>query len=78
MYCWILMLQKVFLGHRHRKVRKLPVRRRFRPVLEPLENRITPSTWTVTQTTDTGVGNLTTHQGDLRWCVANAQTGDTI
>jgi hypothetical protein len=50
-------------------------------MLEQLEDRIVPAnTWHVNVTTDNGgakgVGNGDT--GDLRYCVANAQTGDTI
>jgi predicted outer membrane repeat protein len=51
---------------------------RNRLLLEVLEDRLTPATWTVDALTDSpnGVGNGNT--GDLRYCVNNAQNGDTI
>ena len=49
------------------------VRRRFRPLLEALEDHLTPSTLTVTSTADD-----VNQPGTLRYDVAYAQSGDTI
>jgi hypothetical protein len=51
--------------------------RPFRPLLEFLEERTLPSTYTVNAFTDTGAGAGLT--GDLRYCVTHATSGsDTI
>jgi hypothetical protein len=47
---------------------------RFRPAIESLENRLVPSTYTVTDLGDDGVGSG--RQGDLRYCI-NAANADT-
>ncbi|HEY7159275.1 MAG TPA: Ig-like domain repeat protein, partial [Gemmataceae bacterium] len=63
--------------HRERKYR----RRRTRPMLEQLEDRLTPSTtWTVNVTTDNGGagGQGNGNSGDLRYCVTQAAPGDTV
>lgn len=79
MFRWTLILRKLF--HPAPSIRK-PIRRRFRPWLEVLEDRITPSvTWTVDLNTDNGgaTGQSTgATSGDLRYCVENAGFGDTI
>ncbi len=50
---------------------------RFRPLLDILEDRTLPSTYTVNTLTDTGTGSGLT--GDLRYCVTHAVSGsDTI
>jgi len=58
---------------RHRRP-KTPCRRSFVPGLEALEDRLTPSTLTVTNLLDTGVSG----DGSLRGEIAAAQPGDTI
>ena len=47
------------------------VKRTARPRLEPLEDRVTPTTYTVTSINDSGVGSL-------RYEVGLAGTGDTV
>ncbi len=50
---------------------------RFRPLLDILEDRTLPSTYTVNSLTDTGAGSGLT--GDLRYCITKATSGqDTI
>ena len=49
-------------------------RRRFRPGILLLEDRLTPSTFTVTNNSDTGVAN----DGSLRGEIAAASAGDTV
>jgi hypothetical protein len=44
-----------------------PKIRRVRPILEILEDRIAPATFTVTSTGDTGAG--AGNKGDLRYCI---------
>jgi hypothetical protein len=53
-------------------------RRRFRPRLEVLEDRLAPAVWTVVNTADANMGNAATNQGDLRWCLSQAGAGDTV
>jgi hypothetical protein len=55
------------------KSRFTPPRPRFRPALEALEGRLTPSTLPVTSTADDA-----NQPGTLRYDVAHAQSGDTI
>src|SRR5437016_4036102 len=47
------------------------------PRLEVLEHRLAPATFVVTLTSDTG-SSTAANQGDLRYCLLNAGTGDTI
>jgi hypothetical protein len=58
---------------RHRLAPRPTGRPRFRPVLEALEGRLTPSTLRVTSTADDA-----NQPGTLRYDVAHAQSGDTI
>ena len=51
-----------------RTIRKAP--HRVRPVLEALEDRWVPSTFTVNSTGDTGAGSGL--MGDLRYCITQA------
>src|SRR5260370_25466490 len=51
--------------------RACPVQRTFRPCLESLEDRLVPSTLTVTNNLDSGAGSL-------RADIAAAHNGDTI
>jgi hypothetical protein len=56
-------------------------RPRTRPMLEALEDRVAPATWTVDLATDTGgAGGTQTgpNTGDLRYCVTHAQSGDIV
>ncbi len=48
----------------------------FRPRLEALEDRSLLSTFTVNSLTDTGTGSGLT--GDLRYCIANATSGNDV
>jgi hypothetical protein len=66
-------IRKLFTRSVTRPIRKAP--RRSRLVLERLEDRCCPSTFTVTNTLDDG------SQGSLRWAVSQANTNpeaDTI
>ena len=60
-----------WLGDRNPK-RRSPVR--FRPRLEALDDRLVPSTLTVTSNLDSGVAG----DGSLRGEIAAAKSGDTI
>jgi uncharacterized delta-60 repeat protein len=60
---WFSNLPKLFFGFRNTYLRRrrpgrLRRHRYFRPELEVLENRLTPSTYTVTSTADSGPGTL--------------------
>jgi predicted outer membrane repeat protein len=46
--------------------------------LEMLEERCTPATFMVDRTTDTMAHNAANTAGTLRWCLSQAQNGDTI
>jgi hypothetical protein len=72
---WIL---KLFTSGspRSRTTTKRP-RPRARLLLEALEDRLAPATFTVTLTSDTG-GSSGANQGDLRYCLLNSGAGDTI
>lgn len=51
-----------------------PARARFRPTIEGLECRLMPSTYTVTNLGDAGIGSG--RQGDLRYCINAANADD--
>src|SRR5688500_2685497 len=51
-------------------------RRPFRPAVEALEARALLSAYTVDRLTDAGQG--TALAGDLRYCITQAQNGDSI
>ena len=51
-----------------------PAGPRLRPTIEGLENRLMPSTYTVTDLGDNGVGSG--RQGDLRYCIDTANAND--
>jgi predicted outer membrane repeat protein len=60
-------------SRRTRRPQPSPARQQgFRPHLETLEDRCTPSTLNVTSNADNGASHT------LRWAVARARTGDTI
>ncbi len=57
---------------RYRTVRS-QTPKRFRPALEALEDRLTPASFTVTDTSDS-----VSDTGSLRYAITNAQNGDSI
>jgi hypothetical protein len=74
-------LQSLLLKRTDRVGTKRPFRKRSRPMLERLEDRLVLATWTVTGLGDAGNGQLNAKgggSGDLRYCITNAVAGDTI
>ncbi len=75
---WIKKLAKKLMNsesrhaHRAATVRRAP--KRWQPVLEQLEDRVVPTTWSVTLTTDAAAPTA----GMLRYAINNSAAGDTI
>src|SRR5262249_967936 len=57
-----------------RTVRRAPARRRSRPALEILEDRVLLSVFTVDRLGETGAGSG--NSGDLRYCIVNANSNN--
>src|SRR5262249_40672548 len=72
------ILVQVFTRAPGRNPRSRPARhpRRFRPVLDTLEDRSLPSTFTVTDLGDAGIGSGL--QGDLRYAVTTANANGDL
>jgi hypothetical protein len=74
---WLRGAWKTMWQGQRRLLRPVPPGgRRVRLALESLEDRFAPAIYTVVTNTDTGFGLLL--NGDLRYCLTNAVSGDTI
>jgi predicted outer membrane repeat protein len=69
---WINTLHPSLFGGSVRGKKLTPHRNRYRPVLESLEDRVTPTNWSVTSLADTLVS------GTLRYAINNSASGDII
>jgi hypothetical protein len=68
----------LFSSWLRKKIQKPAPQNRFRPQLEALDDRIVPSTLTVTTAADSASSSYSFAPGSLREEIAVAQSGDTI